>query len=382
MDTAAKILCNGFPRTVAAAADGALAQTFVHSEGEFDVFFEHNKEDKNIYMNIARFRSDMRPITGDIAFDFDAPLKDSAFEEGTKDGEKIEMMREDGDLAEEILGAVWDDVQTLVSACWEREIPVISVFSGLGVHCHLLYQEQVNPTEEKTTTSYHFIEELDLKTHDVKIIPDTKRILRVPNSQRVDDGDKCGVWCIPMTELEVLNNNLHEMLERCKNPKSVEYYDRYKPENRPEMRVYEDVDVNADTAGTVPLETTLDVPNNVEYMVRSCISMPCVQERFLSPNPDHMIRFTGVAMLYQAGFQPAEVREIIRKIGWVDYDEQITRKMTDQIWNRGYSELSCNTLQTHGLCVYGPDFEEQSDDPKDCPTHNYTSGKVLYPYDK
>jgi len=94
-----------------------------------------------------------------------------------------------------------------------------------------------------------------------------------------------------------------------------------------------------------------------------------------------MIRFGGVTFLYMAGFKPQEVREIISKLGWVDYDRKITRKMTEQIWQRRYSELSCSKLQSLGLCVFGPEFDEYSDEPEDCETYKYKSGEALYPYE-
>jgi len=384
MQAAQRILCNGFPRTVAAGENGSLKQHFVHSESEFDLYFEHNRPNLNVYMNIARFREDMRSVTGDIPFDFDAPMKDSAFSEDITDKQKIDRMREDEQLAEKILGPVWDDVRALVRQCREKKIPVISVFSGLGVHCHMLFQERVNPTKEKITTSKHFVDELGLETYDRQIITDTRRVLRVPNSQRIEYGEPCGVWCIPMTEDEVLHNSLHDVLERSTSPKSIGYHDRYREANRPQMQVYEEINRDEDAVGSVPLEERdIDstVPENIAYIVRSCIPLPCVRERFLQSNPSHMIRFSGVVWLFQAGFRPSEVRGIIRRIGWVDYDEHETKRQVNSVWKNRYSELSCSSLQTLGLCVHGPGFDSFSNDPSDCETHRYHSGKALYPHE-
>jgi hypothetical protein len=380
MDTATQILRNGFPTTVAAKGQDGLTQHFLHSKSEFDLFFDEMVDKKNLYMNIARFRQDMRPVTGDFPFDFDSPMKESAFEEDISDRMKIKKMRQNDDLAQLVLGDVWDDVQRLVEYCQKEAIPILSVFSGLGVHCHLLFQEQVNPVKEKTTTTKHIIDELDLSTYDRQIITDTKRVLRVPNSKRFDDGKDCNVYCIPMTELEVLNNSLHDMLDRCKEPKYIEYDGRYAPENRPEMQTYDDVKADEKTVGTVQISENKEVPDDIETLVKPCIGLPCVRERFFGSNPDHKIRFAGVAHLYQSGFTPQEVRQVISRIGWIDYDESITKKMTDSIWNNRYSEMSCSSLRTHGLCVYGPDFQDRSNDPSDCETYKYTSGETLYPW--
>jgi hypothetical protein len=385
MDTAQEIIFgeSGFPRTVAHASNGHLQQHFIHSKSAFDMFFEHNRPDKNLYSSICRFRSDMRPVNCSIPWDFDSPMKDSVFDDET-DREKVELMRTDEELADKILGEVWGDAQSLVKRCKRDNIPAVTVFSGLGVHVHMLYKDRVNPVEEKVSTSNYYIDECDLNTYDRQIITDTRRILRIPNSQRVDDGVSAGVWCIPITEDEVLNNTIHDLLERCASPKDIPFHDRYRKENRPEMETkqgYEDVDGN--TTGTEPLRNsvTTELNSGMKEIIKDCIAMPCIKERFFTQNPHHMVRFNGVAFLYQAGFHPEEVREIIRNIGWIDYDEEITYKMTEQIWNRRYSEMKCESIKSLGLCVFGEMFNNYSNNPEDCETYKYTSGEALYPYE-
>ncbi len=386
MDTAQQIIFgeSGFPRTVAHASNGHLQQFFIHSIGAFDMFFKHNRSDKNLYSSICRFRSDMRHITGSVPFDFDSPLKDSVFETNS-DREKVERMREDGELANKVLGEVWKDAQSLVRFCKSKSIPVVSVFSGLGVHCHVLYQEETEPVKRKTSISNWFVDECGLNTHDRQIIPDTRRILRIPNSQRVDKGDGTGVWCIPITEDEVLNNSVHDLLQRCSSPKDIPYHDRYRPENRPEMELkegYEDPDV--EEVRSVELkgqDINQEIPELTEWIIRNSIPFPCVQERVLSANPHHMVRFNAAAFLLQSGYSPSEVIDILGNVGWVDYDKGITTKMVKSIYRNGYSETSCNTMYNLGLCVHSEEIEKFSDDPSDCETYKYTSGEALYPYD-
>ena len=126
MDTAQQIIFgeSGFPRTVAHASNGHLQQHFIHSSGAFDMFFKHNRPDKNLYSSICRFRSDMRHRVGNCPFDFDSPLKDSVFETNS-DREKVERMREDRELADKVLGEVWRDAQSLVRFCKSKSIPVV-----------------------------------------------------------------------------------------------------------------------------------------------------------------------------------------------------------------------------------------------------------------
>lgn len=382
MNTSQEILFGSFPRTVAYADETGLKQFFVHSEGEWDMFFDHNQNRRNLYSSTCRFRSDMRHVLDEVFMDLDSPLKESMFESDVSDIEKVQRMREDSDLAEKVLGMVWDDAQSLVKRCKEDGIPTVSVFSGLGVHVHMLYQDRVEPVKEKVSISNYYIEECDLTTSDRKVLTDTRRVLRIPNSRRYDAGEEGDVYCIPITEDEVLDNNIHDLLERCKHPKDIPFHGRYEYENRPEMGViegYEKVDI--ESQGTVPLKGQ-DINQNVdelsEWIVRNNIPLPCVRERFLSANPDHMIRFNGTVLLFQAGFSLEEVRAIIRGIGWVDYDQGITETMTKSIWKGKYSENSCSTLTSLGLCVYGPEFDEFSDDPVDCDTYKWTGQEPRY----
>jgi len=381
MNNAQEILFGSFPRTVAYADESGLRQFFVESDGLWDVFFEHNKDTKNLYSSTCRFRSDMRPVLDKVFHDLDAPLKDSAFDSDVSDVEKIERMRNDEELAEEILGLVWSEAQELVKKLREDNIPTVCVFSGLGVHIHMLYQDEVEPTEQKVSISNYYIDECDLKTSDRQVITDTRRILRIPNSKRISDGE-AQAYCIPITEEEVLNNTVHDLLERCKEPKDIPYHDRYQKENRPEMEVVEGYeDVEEDTHGTVPIQEqdiSQDIDELSEWIVENNIPLPCVRERFLGANPHHMVRFNGVVLLYQAGFSIEEVRSIIKGIGWIDYDKDITDKMTKQIWNRKYSESNCSKLMSLGLCVYRPEFEEFSDEPNECDTYKWKAQEPRY----
>lgn len=376
---AGEILYGDFPRTVGVSVrDHGLYQYFVHSLGELELVYDKIRADSNFYSSICRFRPDMRPVLDKVCFDFDSPMKEAAFTENISDKEKIDRMREDEELAEEVLGDVWEDAQKLVRKCQEEGIPVISVFSGLGIHCHLLFQEQVDPVEEITSTSQWLIEECDLSTFDQQIIGDTRRVLRVPNSQRIDSGGSTATWIIPMTEQEVLDNSAHDVLLRSTSPKTIPKHDRYL-EDRPEMEVkegYEDVD--RESVGKVDMEerdTDSVIPYEAEWIVDNCIAMPCVSERFKQSNPKHYVRLAGVIHLYNAGFSPGEVYNVIESLGWIDFDPDITEKMLRQIYKSGYSDMSCQTMKNNGLCVYGLGMEEYGDDSKECPSFGWRGGE-------
>jgi len=250
MNNAQRFLFGEFPRTVASKKRGELKQHFVHSESEFDLFFDYLSDERDLYSSICTFDPEVDPVVGDVAFDFDSPMKETYWSDSIPENEKIQRMREDESVAEAILGDVWSDTRSLVEKCLEEGIPVITVFSGMGIHCHVLYKPQFKPEDKKISTSKWLIEECDLDTWDRQILTDLRRVLRIPNSKRFEYGEFTGVYNIPITEREVMENSIHDLLERSKNPKDIPDYSRYKIRNRPEMEMkegYEDAGVKGDT---------------------------------------------------------------------------------------------------------------------------------------
>lgn len=363
--------------------EDGLRQTYIHSRRELDLVFNRVGDSSSFYANIARRRSDGRDVIADIPFDLDSPYKDTHFSENINDKEKIKRMREDDELADEVLGEVWEDAQSLAQKCREEGIPALGVFSGMGVHLHLLFQERVNPVQEKVSTSQWLIEECDLSTHDTQIISDTRRVLRVPNSKRIDEGEFTGVYCIPMTVGEILKNSIQDVLQRSSRQKHIGELQRYKFENRPEMEVHEGYeDVDEEDVGAIDVQKSAgSIPEDVEWIVRNNILPPCIHERFLSNNPENYIRMAGVIHLLNAGFSISEVVNIIQRIGWGDFDREITTSRVKHIYERGYSDPNCSTLMSHQYCVHQPGIDDYSDDPKNCETYGWSNGKAEWQRD-
>ena len=376
---ARRILFGRYPRTVASKTeDGKLRQSFVHSDSEIDLFVDTMEDRRDLYSSICKFDSNMTPIMGDVAFDFDSEMKDTYWSENIPEKQKIAEMRNDKNVADNVLGPVWDDAQSLVERCVEENIPTISIFSGMGVHVHLLYQIEREPKEKKISTTQRFVEECGLDTWDRKILTDLRRVLRIPNSKRFDNGEFTEVYNIPITEKEVLNNSLHDLLERSSQPKSIEYHDRYKEDNRPEMKVhegYEDIDYQDVQVEIEDNPTEFSTNGWIEWVIDECIPLPCLSERFKSYNPHHYVRLAGAIHLFNAGFSPGEVIDIIESLGWRDYKREKTRDYVKQIYSKGYSDPKCETLMKKGLCVHQPGFDGYSDEPEDCETHKWRNGK-------
>lgn len=380
MDTASQILFGEFPRSFAASAKGELRQYFVHSESEWDASFKKVRPRKNVYCSTCHFRSDMRPVLDKVFFDFDSAKKDSAFSGNVGDRQKIEQMREDTELLTEVLGNVWSDVQSLVETCSDKDIPTITVFSGLGFHVYLLYQPEVNPVRKKITTSNMFIDECELTTHDRKVVTDVRRILRVPNAQRIDSSSgeavSCGLWTIPLSEEDVLKKGLKRVFDESTSPKQIEDKEKYSKSERPKMSLYEEYEQKTlEETPTRDLENrdiSSEVDSVTEFIVDNAIPMPCVSERIKQSNPDHHVRLNFAVHMLNAGFSVNEIVHVASGLNWIDFDAKKTKRFVKQAKRKRYSEYSCKTMDKRGFCVH-------SEDQSECDEYGWSSGECLYP---
>ncbi|UBF23082.1 DNA primase [Haloarcula virus HCTV-16] len=374
-----KLLFGKFPRRF-----GNPVQWPVHSESEMDVAIDECEGERNLYSTISYF--DLTEgggvISDKIAFDLDSPFKDAAFPDLDRDDEKIHAMRQDRDLAEEVLGEVVSDARLVAEYAQSQEIPLVGVFSGFGIHLHLLYQDQLNASRHLATTVRKVIDEYDLETADVQIIGDVQRILRIPNVRRVyvdaDRGESitsdthtmpCNLYTVPLTRREIRNLTVDELLDWSTSTRDIPIPGE---NERPQMKVYDEyLEERATARGKV--ETEIDVEEydrqGLLNMLKDLLQMPCMYERIVQPNPHHMVRFNSAVLLFNAGFSREEIETIFMKLGWRDADRRKTRKFLKQIERRGYSDMSCRTIQGLGLC-------QREDDPESCETYGWSGGEA------
>ena len=377
MDEIQDTLFGEFPRAV-----GSPEQHLVHSREEFDLFLDTVNGRRNVYSSLAWFPSGS-VVCDKVSFDFDSADKDAAFEDGLRDDEKIWRMRNDPDLAEEVLGQVCDEVQSLAWACIEEGIPTIGVFSGFGVHVHQFYEPEVNPAEKMGTTARYWREELDLTTLDNAPIGDDQRIMRVPNCRRVHveyeedhpnlrtviDRWPCELWTVPLTAEEMAEASPQRLLRKAKAPRTIPV----EIGERAEMPLYEDYTRSTQNAVTMrpdgPSFEGEISDEEVGGLIKELIPMPCVYENLLlDPEPPHRIRLNAAVMLFNVGLQPPDVLKLFEAIGWRDWDREVTAKHLRHIYKSGYSDMNCTTLMNEGYCT-------RSDEPSDCPTYNWSGGE-------
>ena len=365
MDDVTKALFGRFPRAV-----GNPSQHVVHTEAEFDDFVDFCSGDKNLYSTISHYGMDGTPLTSMVSLDFDSGWKEAAFGDTDDERAKIKRMREDTELAEKVLGNTLEDTRKVCEWTIENEIPAALILTGFGFHTHLLFATEVRPKRELRSTAMMLEEELGLETLDRMPIGDVHRLMRIPNCPRVYDGRHTGHYTIPLTPEEVCDMSVSEMLELSRNPRDVSI--RY---DRPEMKVYEGYThtTNTQTAHK-PIEGyTKPVSDSLEQFVRSVVQLPCMKERIFQPNPSHTVRRNVAVLLFNCGMSPEEVQEIYAKINWRNYDPDVTQRQLEQIYRKRYADMSCETLQKEGLCIY--DSDERKDQ---CETYGWSGGQCEY----
>lgn len=392
MDIAQKVLFGKFPRAIGTNShSGAIRQWVVHSEGEFDVFFDAVNNVKNAYASTS-----WRPIGGalkldKLPYDFDTPQKEG--EDGwpvfggasLPQDEIIARMKSDEYIADEVLAPVLEDAQSLIRRSHEDGIPVFCVFSGFGMHVYQMYREHNRPDKQVDTTGKKYIRDLNLTTADVKVSRDVKRIMRIPNARRchleMEDGVMVGsrptsIYTIPLLPQEVLDASTSELLEMATEPRSFsdDELAYLHPKYRPEMKTHDDYldSGNMDDVTQKEMrkmEEPVDTDKFLSWFLKEHLRLPCMYERIQQPEPDHAVRRNCAVLLFNLGMKPGEVVDIFSRIGWIDWNREITKEQLSQIYRKGYSDMSCRTLRKEGFCT-------RADNPRDCPTFGWSGGKV------
>ena len=91
-----------------------------------------------------------------------------------------------------------------------------------------------------------------------------------------------------------------------------------------------------------------DRENLIKYL--SYLIRPCILEQLISDDPSHDIRTAATIDLMNLEFSIVDVVEIYKKLGWVDFDENYTRKQVEEIYKNGLLPYSCKKLKLLGYC--------------------------------
>lgn len=337
----------------------------------FRMFLDANYGEHNMYTRISYIGDEGGSILNEVFLDLDVDKPDDTDDYAS---EIIPEMREDRMVADEVLGDVVEDARRAARYLEARDWPAIGVFSGLGIHVHALTEPAVQPDRELKTMTRKIDAEADLSTLDEKGARqgDYNRLCRIANCPRIGkDGHPLGLYTIPLTRDELKDITPEELLKWSQEPRQIQI-----PRgDRPQMEIVEDFEDDSE-GGVVDVEVQEigDVANGnmeeqFEEFLTDALKMPCMYERIMTRNPDHNVRLNCAVLLYNCGLTVTDVSEIFKRLGWFDYDPDITRDKLEHIYKNGYRSMSCQTVQEKGLCVY--DREER----EDCPTFGWRGGQ-------
>lgn len=403
MDRIQSLLFGKFPRAVGVTTpnwdDTELKQFLVHSGTEFDGVMENALGEQNLYSSISAFKPvdndgeyDGNAVLADkVSFDFDSSAKLSEEEkseygpdeetpnwshpqipEFASDAKVIEGMRKDEDIRQAVLGDVCNNVRRLAQEMNGEGVPIVGVFSGFGIHVHMLHQETMSrPSDKMASICRKWTVELNLACSDERASGRPFRIMRVPNVERICHATdtQTGLYTIPLTASELAEIDPTELMTLSHSPRRSIGLER---RSRPEMKVQEDYLGPKYEDGDVGQEKMRPVPDTedqgvAEALIKKYTRMPCVYERAIGRNPPNDVRVKLGIMLLNAGLSPSEATDLIAKLGWVDFDRSTTKYQLEKLRESGKGDWSCRTMQAKGLCT-------RADDKLECPTYGYQGG--------
>lgn len=394
MDSSQRILFGKFPRAVGVTTPDygsmELRQYLVHSELEMDGVISKVKSERNLYSSLSAYNP--VKVDGDfegcavnadkVSFDFDSPAKahedqdirwsSTLIPDEASDKEVIEMMRCDDDVRDAVLGDICHDVRELAQACNADGIPVLGVFSGLGIHLHQLREPtKSRPGDKMLSTCNKWVSELNLSCADEKASGRPFRIMRMPNVERIchSDDAKTGLYTIPLKAAELAEIEPEMLLDLSASPRPTIGSE---PDSRPSMKVHEDYlgPGYEDGVGQEKMRPMPEVTPGDEFaqtIIKEIVQMPCVYERAFGRNPPNDVRVKLGIMMLNADYSPEEITRLLAKLNWVDFDRDVTEYQLKKLRENGKGDWSCKTMQAKGLCT-------RADDKHECPTYGYRGG--------
>lgn len=360
MDAPAAELFGDFPRRV-----GVPRQWWVYAEEQFDMFYESVCGNRNAYATVSWFDRKLRPVSDKVAIDFDSPVKEPDW--GWREAKRLQN---DSEFRAEVLGDVCDDINDLANVLLNHNRAALGVFTGFGVHVHILYEPRTEPATAMDSTAKKVIDDVGLETVDRAPVGDAQRLMRVPNAQRIEDGEQTGIWTVPLTRPEMESVTPDRLLELAQEPRRGVTCEE--SATRPEMEVHNEYVRNMAAIPKDPRPTTVDfddVDDEVlKGVLKDLLKMPCMYERIIQPEPSHTVRRNAAVLLFNSGLGVDDVFELFRQLGWQDWDPEVTRKQLRHLYSSGYSDMNCETLQREGLCV-------RREDPTQCSCFGWSGGK-------
>lgn len=368
MDEAQKTLFGELPRFI-----GNPEQWVVWNEDHFDIFLDKNEGQNHCYSRIGWISRTGAVMLDKVFLDLDGDAPDDM-----TDTALVRNLRGDVAFREKVLGDVVDDVRSVAELCFEESIPVMGVYSGKGVHLHLLYEVRENPTDQLASNQDWLVDECDIDTFDPQVRGDTKRLCRVPNCRRYDEmiNEATDLYTVPLSRSEMRDLTVDELMDWSHSPRQI----KSPGGSRPPYMVREGYGIDDGSGHKMQVNqqpvgegTDAELIEQHEEWVSDVLQMPCLAERIQTRNPSHTVRTHAAVVMMNAGLSNSDIMTVFRKMSWHDWDPDVTRYQLKKIRRKGVNSISCSSMIEKGLCVYGQD--ERSEE---CDLYGYSGGDCYF----
>ena len=248
------------------------------------------------------------------------------------------------------LNKALEDTISLVNRLQDRDIPYAVTFSGRkGFHVYGL----LKPAKLSRDVGAYYLKSLQeelaegIESVDRQLIGDIRRMIRVPNSLNN------GYYCSPLpTNFQKMS--IEEILDYSKNTHRLSFsHGKLKPiqELVGNIRPPEKPDKNnedeilQDNVGSIP-----------DMDILAEIVRPYVLEAVRKPNPPHIVRLDFVSELMFLGLTEQEIFEIIKRLGWKDFDEEATKYQIKYVFEKKLKPYSASKLCQILNCDRGREY--------------------------
>lgn len=397
MDRSQEILFGSMPRSVGVTTPEEEGQellqypSLIHSQNELDGILAKVSGNRNVYVSVSSYdqhkeNGQYRGYTvcsSQVSYDLDSSAKAEentdcrwnhpSIKNGAGDRWVADRIRGDSEIQDAVLGDVCMNARELARESMADGIPVVGIFSGFGLHIHQLFQKATERVSEKLESiSRKWISDLSLGTADPKASGQPFRIMRYPNVERIihdAQRESTGIFTIPLSGSELADITPDELVELSCSPRVP---DGLTPDSRPSMEVQSDY-LGPGPDSELGQEAMRSMPDQemgtefIKALVKDVVKLPCVYKRALTRNPPNDVRVKFGIHFLNAGYSVSEITDIIREIGWKNFDRETTKYQLKSLKKSGKGDWSCRTLRSKGLCVC-------ADEPRSCDTYGYQGG--------
>ena len=236
-----------------------------------------------------------------------------------------------------------EEAITLYHYFKEKKFTAIPVISGMkGFHIYLLVTPDYYTKQELTLSSYSIVYEVFEKANslDTHVLGDIRRLVRIPNTLRPPENK---TWCSYLPPyFDELSPT--EIFSYQKAPHNF----KYKINKIPCLTdLISDNIVVPEDQNNVEINHTKHIHKDILNYVR-----PCLVKLITLPNAPHTARLAVTIDLINAGFSDYQMLNLYRRLGWNDFDPEITLSYIKAIRKRNYHPYSCKKLRLLGICQY------------------------------